>query len=371
MGGPDTLAGIGRIYASRRSLSSATRASTAEGILQAMSQPFYYGGQAVMEGVMMRGRKSMAVAVRAPDGRIVVYEQQLEPGPVLRTVRNIPFVRGAVVLWDTLKLGMQALMFSANVGLQEEDGSTQVAADDDAPGGMAGPLLWATVGISVLFSIGLFFVLPLAAIHFLDRWIATSWLSNLIEGVIRLAILVGYMALIARFDDIRRVFAYHGAEHKTINAYEAELPVNVANVRTRPLEHVRCGTGFLLIVVLLSIFVFMLLGRPPIFWRIVSRIVLVPVIAALAYEIIRFGAAHAHNAIVKLILAPGLALQRITTREPDDAMLEVAIAAFKSVLATDAVIARAEVGSAVISVDQTGRPLTLPPIGLPLVADGG
>jgi uncharacterized protein YqhQ len=343
-----------------------------------MSQPFYYGGQAVMEGVMMRGRKSMAVAVRAPDGRIVVYEQQLEPGPVLRRVRNVPFVRGAVVLWDTLKLGMQALMFSANVGLQEENGSAN-AEPADEQAGMAGPMLWVTVAVSVLFSIGLFFVLPLAAIHFLDRWIADAWLSNLIEGVIRLGILVGYMALIARFEDIRRVFAYHGAEHKTINAYEAELPVDVPNVRSRPLEHVRCGTGFLLIVVLLSIFVFMLLGRPPIFWRVVSRIALVPVIAALAYEHIRFGAAHANNAIVKVILAPGLALQRITTREPDDEMLEVAIAAFKSVLATDAVITRAEVGSAVVSVDQTGRPLALPPLGAaqpqaqpqPLVADGG
>ena len=336
-----------------------------------MSQPFYYGGQAVMEGVMMRGRNSMAVAVRAPDGRIVVYEQQLEPGPVLRRVRSVPFVRGAVVLWDTLKLGMQALMFSANVGLQEEDGAANAAAAvGEEPRGMAGPMLWATVAISVLFSIGLFFVLPLAAIHFLDRWIADAWLSNLLEGIIRLGILIGYMALIARFEDIRRVFAYHGAEHKTINAYEAELPVDVANVRPQRLEHVRCGTGFLLIVVLLSIFVFMLLGRPPIFWRVVSRIVLVPVIAALAYEVIRFGAAHAGNAIVKVILAPGLALQRITTREPDDEMLHVAIAAFKSVLATDAVISRVELSS-IVSVDQTGRPLSLPPLGVPLVADGG
>lgn len=340
--------------------------------------PFYYGGQAVMEGVMMRGRSSMAVGVRAPDGRIVVYEQPLQPGPVLRAVRNAPFLRGVVVLWDTLKLGMQALMFSANIGLQEED-ATQAASADEAPEGMAGPVLWATVAVSLLFSIGLFFVLPLAAIHFLDRWIADAWLSNLIEGIIRLGLLVGYMALIARFDDIRRVFAYHGAEHKTINAYEAKLPIDVANVRTRRLEHVRCGTGFLLIVMLLSVFVFMLLGRPPIFWRVVSRVALVPVIAALAYEVIRLGAAHADNRLVRLILAPGLALQRITTREPDDDMLEVAIAAFKRVLATDAVIAEAELDPRVVGVDQNGRPLALPhaqpqqpqPLAVPLAADGG
>jgi uncharacterized protein YqhQ len=231
--------------------------------------------------------------------------------------------------------------------------------------------LWVTVAVSLLFSIGLFFVLPLAAIHVMDRWIGSAWLSNLIEGVIRLGLLVGYMALIARFDDVRRVFGYHGAEHKTINAYEAALPIDVAHTRTRRLEHVRCGTGFLLIVALLSVFVFMLLGRPPIFWRVVSRIVLVPVIAGLAYEVIRLGAARAENRIVRLLLAPGLALQRITTREPDDAMLEVAIAAFKRVLATDAVITEAELDPNVVGVDQTGRPLSLPPLAVPLAADGG
>src|SRR5207244_857130 len=158
-----------------------------------------------------------------------------------------------------------------------------------------GPVWWVTVGLSLLFSVALFFVLPLVVIHFLDRWIASSFTSNIVEGIIRLGLLVGYMALIARAEDIRRVFAYHGAEHKTINAYEAKLPVDVPNVRTRGLAHVRCGTGFLLIVVLLSILVFALLGRPPLVWRIASRVVLVPVIAALAYEIIRIGAAHAEN----------------------------------------------------------------------------
>jgi uncharacterized protein YqhQ len=339
-----------------------------------MSKPFYYGGQAVMEGVMMRGRSSMAVAVRAPDGEIVVWEEQLQPGPVLRRVRNVPFARGAIVLWDTLLLGMRALLFSANVGLQAEDAPATPAEPDTSeakePQALSGPLLWLTVGLSLVFSIALFFVLPLVIIHFLDRWIESAFASNVIEGIIRLGILVGYMALIAKMEDIRRVFGYHGAEHKTINAYEAKLPIDVSNVRTRALEHVRCGTGFLLIVVLLSILVFALLGRPPLFWRIASRILLVPVIAAFAYEIIRLGAAHAENRIMRVILMPGLLLQRVTTREPDDSMLEVAIAAFKRVLAADGVITRAELDPSVVEVDQLAKPLAMPPLAVPLAADG-
>jgi uncharacterized protein YqhQ len=276
-------------------------------------------------------------------------------------------------LWDTLLLGMRALLFSANVGLQEvaPEGTAGEAKDAaKEPEALTGPLLWLTVGLSLLFSIALFFVLPLVIIHFLDRWIASAFVSNVIEGIIRLGILVGYMALIARMEDIRRVFAYHGAEHKTINAHEAGLPVDVPNVRTRALEHVRCGTGFLLIVVLLSIFVFAMLGRPDLFWRIASRILLVPFIAAIAYEIIRLGAAHAENAVMRLILAPGLLLQRVTTREPDDAMLEVAIAAFKQVLVSDGVIERVDLDPSVVAVDQLVKPRALPQVAA-LAADGG
>lgn len=321
-----------------------------------MAKPFYYGGQAVMEGVMMRGRSSMAVAVRAPDGKIVLYEEALQPGPVLRSVRNIPFVRGAIVLWDTLLLGMRALIFSANVGLQEEqpaeDGKPQ-----EEPQMLVGPLLWLTVGISLLFSIALFFVMPLAVIGFLDRWIASDFVSNLVEGLIRLGVLIGYMWLIARMNDIRRVFGYHGAEHMTINAYEAGQPIDVEHARKASITHIRCGTGFLLIVVLMSIFVFAMLGRPDWIWRVTSRIVLVPFIAALAYEVIRFGAKHAENVIMRIILAPGLALQSVTTRPPEDGMLEVAIAAFKRVLATDRVIPESELDPAIVVVDTSGKPV--------------
>lgn len=319
-----------------------------------MAKPFYYGGQAVMEGVMMRGRSSMAVAVRAPDGKIVVYEEALEPGPVLRTVRNVPFVRGAIVLWDTLLLGMRALIFSANIGLQEE---TEEGQPQEEQAILAGPLLWLTVGTSLLFSIALFFVMPLAVIGFLDRWIASDFVSNLVEGAIRLGVLIGYMLLIGRMNDIRRVFGYHGAEHMTINAYEAGDPIDVEHARTASISHIRCGTGFLLIVVLLSVLVFATLGRPDWIWRISSRILLVPFIAALAYEVIRFGARHAENAVMRVILWPGLVLQKVTTRPPEDGMLEVAIAAFKRVLATDKVISESELDPAVIVVDTAGKPV--------------
>lgn len=333
------------------------------------SKPFYYGGQAVMEGVMMRGRSSMAVAVRAPDGRIVLYEEVLQPGPVLRSVRNIPFVRGAIVLWDTLLLGMRALIFSANVGLQEEQ-ELEEGKEPEEPQMLTGPLLWLTVAISLLFSIALFFVMPLAAIGFLDRYIESDFVSNLIEGGIRLGVLIGYMLLISRMEDIRRVFGYHGAEHMTINTYEQGVPVTVENVRTRSLQHVRCGTGFLLIVVLMSVLIFALLGRPPMFWRIASRIVLVPFIAALAYELIRLGAAHAENIFMRIILKPGMMLQALTTRKPDDSMLEVSIAAFKRVLATDAIIAEAELDPSIVLVDTSGRPIVNLPEPAVVGADG-
>jgi len=325
-----------------------------------MAKPFYYGGQAVMEGVMMRGRTSMAVGVRAPDGQIVVYEEALIPGPVLTKVRNVPFLRGAIVLWDTLLLGMRALIFSANVGLQEEsdDVTDQVKQGED-PAILSGPLLWLTVAMSLLFSIALFFVAPLVAIDILDRWIESHAVVNLIEGVIRISLLVGYMLLIGRMEDIRRVFGYHGAEHMTINAYESNLPVDVDHVRDQPLTHIRCGTGFLLIVVLISVAIFMLVGRPVWYLLYGSRIVLVPFIAAIGYEVIRFGAAHTSNRFVRMMLAPGLALQSVTTRQPDDAMMEVSIAAFKRVLATDGVISEFELDPNVVAVDTAGRPVGL------------
>ena len=321
-----------------------------------MAEKTYYGGQAVMEGVMMRGRQGMAVAVRAPNGEIAVYNEPIELTGLTARVRPLPFLRGVFLLWDTMLLGMRALVFSANVGLGEEDKQAKKEGDDSKS--KTDIALWGTVAVSILFSIGLFFVLPLAAVGFIDRHISSSLVSNLIEGGIRLALLVGYMALLGRVGDIRRVFGYHGAEHKTINAYEAGDPLDVEHVRRHSISHPRCGTGFLLVVVLLSVLVFMLLGRPPLFWRIASRIVLVPVIAALAYEFIKWTAARYRNPIVRVLIAPSMALQRLTTRDPDDSMLEVAIVAFKRVLLADGRLTAKEVmAPGVVPVDQSGQAL--------------
>lgn len=323
-----------------------------------MAKPFYYGGQAVMEGVMMRGRTSMAVAVRQPDGQICLYEETLEPSPVVTKVRNWPFIRGIFVLWDTLLLGMRALIFSANVGLQEVEGEEPILGKDgkpEEPAMLTGPLLWLTVALSLSFSIALFFLAPLIVVDILERWIESHFWVNVIEGILRLGLLVGYMWLISLMPEIRRVFGYHGAEHMTINAYEGGLPTTVEHVRKQSLTHIRCGTGFLLIVVMLSVIVFIMIGRPAWYWLYGSRIVLVPFIAAIGYEIIRFGAAHSGNPVVRVILAPGLALQGITTRTPEDGMLEVAIAAFKRVLATDDVISEMELDPSIIAVDTMGR----------------
>lgn len=287
---------------------------------------FYYGGQAVLEGVMMRGRKAWAVAVRAPDGTIVVQEEPLHGAVYGAGVRKIPFLRGMALLWETLNLGMRALMFSANVALAEED--TQ----------MTKPMMAGTVLTSIAFAIGLFFVVPVLLVGIVDRHIASSFASNLIEGVIRLAIFIGYLAVIGLMPDIRRVFAYHGAEHMTINGYEAGAYLDKGEMAGYTRAHPRCGTTFLFEVLVLSIFVFALLGRPPMIVRLLSRIVLVPLIASVSYEFLRLAAGAYGHRIVQILLSPFLALQRLTTRQPDDSMLEVAVVALKRVLVADGVI---------------------------------
>jgi uncharacterized protein YqhQ len=331
-----------------------------------MPKPFYYGGQAVLDGVMMRGRKSLAVACRAPDGRVLIYEEELKPGPVLRRVRNLPFIRGAVVLWDTLILGTRSLIFSANVSLQ---GIEAEEGEEEEPATMSGPILWITMAFSLLFAIGLFFMVPVVLTWFLERFIDSHALINVIEGLVRVGLLLGYLWFIGRMADIRRVFAYHGAEHKTINAWEKNLPLDVEHVRKQPLEHVRCGTGFLLIVAMIAVFVFILLGRPSFVWLVVSRIVLVPVIAAIAYEVIRLGAARASNPLVHAMLWPGLKLQRMTTREPDDDMLDVAIMSFKRVAVADGVLPEQALHDGAIRVNQLGEPLAAPVELSPAAAD--
>ena len=276
---------------------------------------------------MMRGRRSWAVAVRAPSGKIVVKEEPLTGAVYGASVRKIPFVRGLGLLWETLELGMRALMWSANVSLAEEDVQ------------LSKPVMAGTVLTSLAFAIGLFFVVPVLAVGLIDRHITSSFASNIIEGVIRLGIFVGYLVLIGFMPDIRRVFAYHGAEHKTINGFEAGAELEAKGVAGYTRAHPRCGTTFLFEVLVLSIFVFALLGRPPMIVRLLSRIVLVPIIASVSYEFLRLGAAHYENPLMRAVLAPFIALQALTTRQPDEGMLEVALVALKRVLVSDGVLA--------------------------------
>jgi len=263
----------------------------------------------------------MAVAVRHPDGHIVLHTEPLSSAIYGAGISKFPFLRGLTMLWDAVGLGMRGLFFSADVALAEED--------DVEFGGV---VVWTTVALSLLLGIGLFFVLPLVIVGFLDQYITSDLLSNLVEGAIRMAFFLVYLLAMGLIPDIRRVFSYHGAEHKTINAYEADVPLEVEAVQTCATLHPRCGTGFLLIVIVLSVFVFSLLGRPWMPVRILSRIVLVPVIAMLAYEFIKFSASRLDNPLVRMLVLPGLKLQYLTTREPDDSMIEVAIAALKRVL---------------------------------------
>jgi uncharacterized protein YqhQ len=286
--------------------------------------PFNYGGQAVLEGVMMRGSRAMAVAVRDPEGKIVTHvepvNQTLYNGPISK----LPFVRGLTMLWDALGLGLRSLMFSADVAMGEEE---EVS--------FSGPVAWGTMIISFAFGIGLFFVLPLLIVGFVDRFIESSLLSNMLEGLIRLLLFVGYVWLIGRMPDIKRVFAYHGAEHKTINAYEAGAELTPPSVQSFTTLHPRCGTAFLLSVVVISILLFSLLGRPVLWLRILSRVLLIPVVAGIAYEYIRFSARHLDKALMRAIAAPNLAMQRLTTREPDGDMVEVALTAFNCMMAAE------------------------------------
>jgi uncharacterized protein YqhQ len=275
-----------------------------------------YGGQALIEGVMMRGRKACAVAMRAPDGKIITKTELL--GGIYKSgIAKIPFLRGLVMLWDSLGLGMRALTDSANLQSGEEEK-------------LEGPALYVTLALTFIVAIGIFFLIPAGVgwltEHFL-HW--NAWWSNLLEGVLRLLMLVGYIWGIGFMPDIARVFAYHGAEHKTINAYEAGVELSPATVSKFPLAHTRCGTAFLLTLMVLSLFVFTILGPLSLEWRLISRILMIPILVGIAYEYLRWTANHIKLPFVQFIVKPNLALQSLTTREPTEQMLEVAITAFQ------------------------------------------
>jgi uncharacterized protein YqhQ len=294
-----------------------------------------YGGQAVLEGVMMRGRTFMAVAVRAPDKSIVVTSQPLPMRLYGGIVQKIPLVRGMTMLWDALGLGMKALMFSADIQMadQTEEEQSGASGKPSAPASLSKPLAWTTVAIAMIFGVGVFFVTPLAIVGFAEQFVGahTLW-SNLAEGVIRLVLLVGYVALIGLMPDVKRVYAYHGAEHMTIHALEHNDPLDPAHVSRYPPAHPRCGTAFLLEVVAISVVLFALLGTPDLWLRVLSRILLIPVIAGIAYELLRLGGKYPDSPFMKAIVAPGLLLQALTTRYPDESQMEVAIASMEELL---------------------------------------
>jgi uncharacterized protein YqhQ len=291
---------------------------------------FNYGGQAVLEGVMMRGEKDWAVCVRNPMGKIVVHREAL-PGAVYRSrILKWPFLRGLTMLWDSLGLGMRALMWSADVAMSEED----------EPVSFSGPLAWGTIALSLALGIGLFFLLPTFLIGLIDRYVSSPVLSNVAEGLLRLLIFLGYVWAIGLMPDIRRVFAYHGAEHKTINAYERGAPLEPEDIMPFSRAHTRCGTGFLLLVLIIFVVLATVIGRPPLVLRLLSRIVLIPVVAGISYEVMKLTARYYDkSALVRILAAPGLLLQRMTTREPSPEMLEVSVAALKQVLQSEGLLA--------------------------------
>ncbi len=299
---------------------------------------------------MMRGRTFMSVAVRAPDSSIKVQSRPLPRHLYGGIIQKIPLVRGITMLWDALGLGMQALMYSADIqmaGQLEAEGEADRAPGSSSSGGAAAgaeaaeepaslskPLAWTTVGIALIFGIGVFFVTPLAVVGVAEHVLggASSFWSNLAEGLIRLCLLVGYVALIGMMPDVKRVYAYHGAEHMTIHAWEHNDPLDPAHVGKYPPAHPRCGTAFLLEVVAISIVLFAVIGTPDWWLRVLSRILLIPVIAGIAYELLRLGGKYPDSGFMKAIVAPGLLLQALTTRYPDESQMEVAIASMNELL---------------------------------------
>lgn len=287
--------------------------------------PFFYGGQAVIEGVLMRGRSHFAVAARRPDGTITVLSEPLRSRIYTSSFWRLPFLRGVAGLYEMLNLGMRALSWSANVQLGEEAQLSRTT-------------MRTTVAGSVIFGLLLFLGIPLLLARAV-RGGQRSIGQILLEGVIRALVLLGYLFLIGRVGNVRRVFAYHGAEHKAINALEAGLPSDVPSVRLSSRLHPRCGTGFIVVVAFVSIIVFAPLGSLPVLLRLLLQILLVPVVAAISYEAIRGLVRVRHTAAGRAALVPVLAAQRLTTREPDDAQIEVAIAALDAARMGDAGIA--------------------------------
>ena len=279
----------------------------------------FYGGQALIEGVLMRGSKAVAAAMRKPDGSISIHVEELT-GIYQSRIKNIPFLRGLVLLWDSLGLGSRFLTISANLQTGEDEK-------------IEGPAVYLTLGGAFILAIGIFVLLPSAFGQWVEQAFKLNfWVANLIEAVLRLVLAIGYIWAIGRMADIQRVFQYHGAEHKTINAYEAGAELTPDNVAQFSLEHPRCGTGFLLTVLIFTIILFTPLRVLPILARLPLQVLFIPVIACLAYEYMRWTANHLDSKFVRYLITPNLALQKLTTRVPTREMLEVAIASFNAMI---------------------------------------
>ena len=303
-----------------------------------MPQGPSYGGQAVMEGVLMRGRTHSAIAVRRPQGDIIT---KIEPAGLWGSspLRKYPFTRGLVILGESLVKGMSALQWSANVALEQEGQE------------VSGRQMAVTMFMAILVAGVIFFATPAVVAGWTEE-LLPPFVVHLLEGVIRIGFLLAYLLVIGRMPDVRRLFAYHGAEHKTIHAYEAGVPLVISEIQRFSPAHPRCGTSFLLTVMVVAVFVFAFLGQPPVEWRILSRVLLLPVVAGVSYEVLRFGATHLGNLFVTLFVGPGLALQKLTTREPDDDQVEVALAAFhalREVEAREGVLPESDSGHAEIN----------------------
>jgi uncharacterized protein YqhQ len=292
------------------------------------------GGQAVLEGVMMRGISSWAVAVRNPQGQVEISSEPLVPWAKRHRLWRVPVIRGVVALGESLKIGFRALAISANAQLEE---------DEEGKREEIGGWLWGlTIALSMALAVGLFFVVPVGLTSLIKDQLGSSLLFWLIEGILRTAIFIAYIAAISRLPDLRRVFEYHGAEHKTISCYEAEDELTPARAKLYSRLHPRCGTSFLLIVMVLAIFVFAPIGLPAWYWLLASRILGIPLIAGLSYEVIKWAGRNRRKRWVRAVMWPGLMLQNLTTREPDEEQLAVAIAALEKVLAEEKPVAEGE-----------------------------
>jgi uncharacterized protein YqhQ len=285
------------------------------------------GGQAVLEGVMMRGVSTWAVAVRNPEGQVELSSEALVPWAKRHRLWRVPVIRGVVALGESLKIGFRALAISANAQMEE---------DQEGKKEEIGGWIWGlTIVLSLALSVGLFFVVPVGLTSLIKDQLGNAFLFWLVEGILRTAIFIGYIVVISRLPDLRRVFEYHGAEHKTISCYEAEDELVPSRATLYSRLHPRCGTSFLLIVMVLAIFVFAPIGLPAWYWLLASRILGIPLIAGLSYEVIKWAGKNRRKRWVRAVMWPGLMLQNLTTREPDEEQLAVAIAALEKVLAEE------------------------------------